>query len=186
MGTRGMTAVFYKGEYRIAQYGQWDHYPEGQGKIALEFVRDTMDRERFQEKLLKLRDMTPEDGERIDKVKDWPRAYPQLSRDAGAKILTMVQDGEDGMIIKRNVAFAGDSVFCEWAWVIDLDKNTFEAFKGFNHDKLDASERFAGQPLDNPEYQPVKFVKAWPLDALPSDDEFVAALTPADEDEEAA
>ena len=31
MGTRKMILVWYKGEWRIAQYGLWDGYPEGQG-----------------------------------------------------------------------------------------------------------------------------------------------------------
>lgn len=39
MGTRGLTAVMLGGEYKIAQYGQWDHYPSGQGVTALEFCR---------------------------------------------------------------------------------------------------------------------------------------------------
>ena len=32
MGTRGLTKVIDKdGITKVAQYGQWDHYPEGQG-----------------------------------------------------------------------------------------------------------------------------------------------------------
>ncbi len=29
MGTRHLIIVYYKGKYRIAQYGQWDGYPSG-------------------------------------------------------------------------------------------------------------------------------------------------------------
>ena len=39
MGTRHLTAVHVDGEYKIAQYGQWDGYPEGQGMTALTFAR---------------------------------------------------------------------------------------------------------------------------------------------------
>ena len=31
MGTRNLTAVYLDGQYKVAQYGQWDGYPEGQG-----------------------------------------------------------------------------------------------------------------------------------------------------------
>ena len=31
MGTRNLTIVYYDGDYRVAQYGQWDGYPEGAG-----------------------------------------------------------------------------------------------------------------------------------------------------------
>ena len=34
MGTRGLTMVVSKGKTRVAQYGQWDHYPSGQGRTA--------------------------------------------------------------------------------------------------------------------------------------------------------
>lgn len=42
MGTRGLTAVMVDGEYKVAQYGQWDHYPDGQGKTALAFCRENL------------------------------------------------------------------------------------------------------------------------------------------------
>ena len=38
MGTRNLTCVYKNGEYRVAQYGQWDGYPEGQGVTILEFL----------------------------------------------------------------------------------------------------------------------------------------------------
>ena len=39
MGTRFLTAVFADGQYRVAQYGQWDGYPEGAGVNILHFLR---------------------------------------------------------------------------------------------------------------------------------------------------
>ena len=51
MGTRNLTCVVYKCEYKIAQYGQWDGYPEGQGITCLKFLREQMDEKKFKEKL---------------------------------------------------------------------------------------------------------------------------------------
>jgi hypothetical protein len=188
MGTRNLTAVFYQGDYRIAQYGQWDGYPSGQGITALEFARDKLKRDAFLLKLEKLHDLTAVEREEIDKDPNWSRNYPHLSRDAGAEVLEMIQDGPDGLGIRRMVKFAGESLFCEYAYVIDFDKGTFEAFKGFNHKPLDPGERFASIPTDpkSPDYYQVKFWKSWPLDALPSNDDFLLALKESDEDEEAA
>ena len=39
MGTRNLTCVVVEGQHRIAQYGQWDGHPDGQGATALNFIR---------------------------------------------------------------------------------------------------------------------------------------------------
>lgn len=38
MGTRHLIAAKVDGEYKLAQYGQWDGYPEGQGVAVLDFL----------------------------------------------------------------------------------------------------------------------------------------------------
>lgn len=40
MGTRNLTMVKYNGEIKVAQYGQYDGYPSGQGLTALRLCRD--------------------------------------------------------------------------------------------------------------------------------------------------
>ena len=54
MGTRGLTSVKVNGETKIAQYGQWDHYPSGQGIVALNFLRN-FNEEHFRTQLSKCR-----------------------------------------------------------------------------------------------------------------------------------
>jgi hypothetical protein len=39
MGTRHLTMVVSNNETKVAQYGQWDGYPEGQGVTILTFLR---------------------------------------------------------------------------------------------------------------------------------------------------
>lgn len=41
MGTRNLTCVVVDGEMKVAQYGQWDGYPEGQGATCCEFIQET-------------------------------------------------------------------------------------------------------------------------------------------------
>ena len=38
MGTRNLTCVVKNGEFVVAQYGQWDGYPDGNGFKILEFL----------------------------------------------------------------------------------------------------------------------------------------------------
>ncbi len=129
MGTRNLTCVFYKGEYKIAQYGQWDGYPDGQGITALEFLRDA-DIDAFKERLNHVHFLTEEQGKEIDLKygAEWKKHYPQLSRDNGANILQLVMDGANEL--QDETGFASDRLMCEWCYVVDLDNNKFEAFDG--------------------------------------------------------
>lgn len=195
MGTRNLTCVVLGGEYKIAQYGQWDGYPSGQGSTILEFLL-TADRPAFVEKVraAKFHDADSiralnEQIERDGLQNTWTAKWPWLSRDAGGKILAIVDQHEPGIQLKNDIEFAADSLFCEFAYVVDFDKGTFEVFKGFNQDPLAEGERFAflGDKSDqahrDTEYTPVKHLHTFQLDALPTLEEFLALLEPKGEDE---
>lgn len=187
MGTRNLTAVYIDGEYKIAQYGQWDGYPSGQGMTALEFARSIVapsERAKFADKVRKARWITKSEIDSINarvesgELKNWPAKYPELSRDTGAEILHLVMEQPDGIALKNNIEFAADGVWCEWAWVIDLDSGTFEGYMGFNKKPLAPDERFyflRDKECDN-EYHGVRLVAKWNIDQLPSDDDFLKAF----------
>ena len=70
MGTRNLTMVVDKtGETKIAQYGQWDGYPFGQGLTVLHFLSDKNSVDKLQEKLKLVRFLD------IDVDKDFIDAY---------------------------------------------------------------------------------------------------------------
>ena len=141
MGTRNLTAVMLDGEYKIAQYGQWDGYPSGQGATALRFITN-VDLDAFKEKVRACRFCTQDDYDRVNLDKNWKRNYPELSRDAGAEVLQMVMDG--ATLLKNTIGFAGDSLMCEYAYVIDLDKGTFEFFEGWNSEPINDGRFVSG------------------------------------------
>ena len=197
MGTRFLTAVFSDGQYRVAQYGQWDGYPEGAGVNILHFLRDELDERRFRAELGKLhwadqgvlkelsrRFGADEDGSiSIDDYNRLKRVFPEFHRDTGEDILRLIQNG--GVLsgaLKNSLDFAGDSLFCEWAYVVDFDKRVLEVYKGFNTEPLDATERFAQLPHEG-EYYQVKLKASFGLDVLPSDENFLAVLEDGEEDE---
>lgn len=192
MGTRNLTAVYIDGEYKIAQYGQWDGYPEGQGMTALNFsrtIKESADRAAFAEKVRKCRFITKEEIEernakiRSGKIKNWTIVWPELSRDTCADILKMVAQSDDGLVLQNDLDFAADSLFCEWAWVLDLDAGTFEGYEGFNQaNPLTEEDRFfflndkAEKDHRDKQYHPVKLAAKWSLDNLPTDEDFIAAF----------
>jgi hypothetical protein len=193
MGTRNLTCVYFNGEYKIAQYGQWDGYPSGQGLTALHFLKNA-DIVRFKQSLQNVSWITDgelkqrwlEFGHNIDEggvlvscqiASLFYRKYPELSRDTAAEILNIVYDTVSPILLSNHILFAKDSLFCEWAYVVDLDKNTFEVYQGFNESPLGNEERFKPMEDDTEsDYYPVKCVATYSLDNLPTDEIFLYEL----------
>ncbi|HHP8013048.1 hypothetical protein [Acinetobacter baumannii] len=193
MGTRHLICVQHNNEYKVAKYGQWDGYPSGQGAGILEFLKGSFNKALFIQKLDNIFEPTDEqvkawykeagntrdDGYVDFEVsKRFSAKYPSFSRDAGSDILGIIQNSESPIPIQKYLEFAAESLFCEWAYVIDLDKNTFEVYQGFNKTPLDSNERFASvtSPDSNEGYYQVKFLESFDLDNLPSEEDFVAQL----------
>lgn len=202
MGTRHLICAVKDGKYRIAQYGQWDGYPAGQGASILEFLKSNKV-DALKENMLKCSWLSDEEAEAmwkefgVDTKKDrfvsskiadkFYAKYPELNRDTGAEILTLVADTGSGLKLIDSIDFACDSVFCEWAYVIDFDKNTFEIYKGFNDKPLDKSERFFSENLVNysssTTYYPVRLIATYPLSELPTSEDFITQCDPPEDDE---
>lgn len=91
----------------------------------------------------------------------------------------------EGMKLQDSINFAADGLFCEWAWVIDLDAGTFEGYCGFGQTSLAENDRFyflRDLEKDNG-YHGVRLAAKWNLDALPTDEEFLTAFKNDDEEE---
>ena len=196
MGTRHLIAVQLDGEYKIAQYGQWDGYPEGQGMTTLHFLR-SMDEDKFKsalrnssfisdDELMALWKQYGADDDGMVSLSDADRMkkdHPEYSRDTSADILQMVQEHPEGMKLHNQIRFAANGLFCEWAWVIDLDKRTFEGYRGFGSEPLTEQDRFYFlRDLEQNGCSGVKLAAEWSLDNLPSDEDFLAAFKEDDEE----
>jgi len=197
MGTRHLTAVYIDGQYKIAQYGQYDGYPEGAGVAVLNFARTLADKSRLAGFMAQW--FSTEELRTIDKAiedkklshADWRSAYPQLDRTLGSEVLDLVMNQELGIKLFNDLNFAAESLFCEWAWVIDLDAGTFEGYKGFNTEReLTPEDRFyflrdkEEESAGGTKYHGVILAAKWQLDKLPNDKDFLAAFAePEDEDE---
>lgn len=171
MGTRNSTLVKINNRFVVAQYGQWDGYPEGQGQTILKTLWNCNLQE-LKEKCLGLTEITDAEMDELwDNAKKeagddskgsfvnintsrlFKEKYPHLHRDCGGEILQEVLNGAKK--IRLDVDFAqNDSVFCEWAYIVDFDKNTFEVYKGTA--------------------MPANLFVSYSLDELPTIEEFLA------------
>lgn len=204
MGTRNLTMVVSDNQTRIAQYGQWDGYPEGQGITILSFLRK-VDIDDLKEKLKneRLRFFTEEDIKEYDDfsksigISDgWMNPeqsklinekYPFTTRDHGGEIIEKVYN--ELCNTSTTPILLGDSTefsynySCEWAYVVDLDKEVLEVYEGYNSKPVEKEERFYKEGK-----KPVKFICSFSIRNIPAtDDDFIETikvLTKTDEDDE--
>lgn len=154
MGTRHRQAVIAKdGTLRISQYGQWDGYPSGQGANILDYLKKG-NLEKYQANLNKIEQITDTQITEVEKTKDWDAKYPYLSRDCGARIHQMIEDGEVQFVdlISEDEA----NRWCEGFYTIDFSKNLF-------------TSEFHGQE------------KSYPLDKLPTKEQYLKDTTPKED-----
>lgn len=185
MGARHLIAAVIDGDFKIANYGQWDGYPDGQGTMVLDFFHET-DLEAFKAKLRGCYWLDQAGIDKVNKTPDWASVYPHLSRNAGAEVLFMVDESENGLGLVNSASFAGDSLFCEWAYVLDFDKEVLECYRGFNKYPTPDDSRFPSGAdwLDKTdEYEPIRLLKTYPFKALPDAETFVTELTELADDE---
>ena len=189
MGTRHLIVVVKDNEYKVAQYGQWDGYPEGQGLKVLNFLKENdidkfrnqvakckfIEDDTFYEKIHKELDINPKDGFiTYEESERFKAHYPQLDRDMGADILNYIMDNDD-IILQNCIDFANDSLFCEWGYIIDLDKNTFEVYEGFNKNPLSDNERFYNHSNKGENgYHPIRHIISFDLASLPTKENFLS------------
>ena len=201
MGTRNLTCAVLDGEYKVANYGQWDGYPSGVGVVILKFLREKMNRPILEEKLRKITFLNDDDFKIINEMVEDPK---QFSRDVGGDIFEFIQEGvyyekKYNMFagdytkithkwemdkLKNSLSFGSVALFCQYCYVVDFDKNTFEIYKGFVKSPH-TGERFSDMECEQAhrdnEYYPVTLIKIYYLDNLPTEEEFVKDLE-ADED----
>lgn len=192
MGTRNLTVVVANKETKVAQYCQWDGYPSGQGLDIVKFFRDKIkdpaSLTRFKLKIAnhatildeaqinKLWESAGADGSGLvsmDVSNKLKQLYPTLHRDLGAEVLEYIYDSTEDVPLSDSLDFIKDGLFCEWAYVVDLDKGKLEVYQGVYNDKKPvkvAKNRFTAMGGQ------VRLKKKFDLLNLPSNEEFCKVL----------
>ena len=155
MGTRHRQAVIAKsGELKIQQYGQWDGYPSGQGTDILQYLR-TGNLKKYQKNLNQIKQINDTQTAEVEADENWPETYPFLSRDCGAQIHKMVEEGKVPFVVHTP---EDECVkWCAGFYTIDFKNGVFISEYG-------------------------GITKAYPLDKLPTDEEYLKEMEPSDEE----
>jgi hypothetical protein len=183
MGTRSLICIFFHGRFVVAQYSQWDGYPErgGQGMKILRFLRQPGNIKRLKRGLQYITILCINEGEASQRLTEIEATeQTSLSRDTGAGILEIIAGATDTSYIPifLNLEFANDGLFCEWAYVIDLDDAVFEVFSGAVRKEQASSERF--NAIGGERDTVPAFVRGFSVQALPDTEaDFIEKLNEA-------
>lgn len=182
MGTRGAIGFRIDGSDKLF-YNHFDSYPDALGEDFVKQVKELIKDAKLAEKVRALAEIkegeepTPEDIERCkpytnlsvsnQSTKDW---YC-LTRGAQGNLHATLEIG------KAELAndFIFESLFCEWAYILNLDDGTVEFYKGFNKDPK-APGRYAKESKDKhakergrDAYMGCALLATFPMDKIPKD-----------------
>lgn len=195
MGTRGVIG-FYKNGVTKVTYNHFDSYPEETGKNILKelryFIIQQLDIEKIKKNFYKIKLIKDSEKqptkEEIKKYKKFCntsvgsqgmnnkdiKTYYQLLRNLQGTLKSYL-DGEVNLMIDSK-EFLKDSLFCEWGYIVNLDKEVFEVYKGFQT-KPQKNRYYTKEAKDSQgEYYNCALVKEYSLNNLPNENDFINDL----------
>lgn len=181
MSTRGFLG-FVADERETITYVHFDAYPSALGADVLKWARTVTDWDAVRQQAAALvhidGDVMPTDEQRAALVQYEKPSAGGSKDDPGEEWYRLLHGtfGDPAATLSCGLAphapdWPGDSVWCEWGYLIDCDAKTFEVYEGFQ--QTPHKGRFSGRSTNERSgYQPVKLIASWPLTSLPDDDEF--------------
>lgn len=169
MGTRGLLVVKNKqGEIKLAEYIPRDSYPSYSGVEIYEFCKDKEKLEKLQRYL----------NDNVVLVEDIYKGTSEeniefCEYNEGVKMLNAIIKNFDnpGTSLKTiypesRMRFGENSLFCEWAYMIDFELNCIRVFKGMNKYRYNQAEEFK---LEKPRegYWGIEPILRFDLNSLP-------------------
>jgi hypothetical protein len=173
MGTRGAYGFRLEGKDKVT-YNHYDSYPDELGTHTLSYAANIgiEKMKKIASKIVMVGSNTTPSPDLIERYKavadtkvgkmkyeDW---YCLLRNTQGN--LHHYQKGIEHMIDSHE--FLADSLFCEWAYIMNLDDQQFEVYRGFNKNS-NAPGRYASSASSRSNgYVGVSFIASMPLDGL--------------------
>lgn len=168
MGTRGLYGFRKNGEDKLT-YNHFDSYPDWLGRNVVKFCKETSIEEMntiFDKIVLVDTNSRPTATQIANCIKYYDKNVSNQSvedwycllRDAQGD-LDVYKDGLKYMIDDQE--FIKDSLFCEFAYIINLDTNCLEFYLGFQREPC-PSNRYGEDKHEG--YYPCKMVAYYPLE----------------------
>jgi hypothetical protein len=193
MSTRGALVFVLKDEEKVI-YSHSDSYPEGLGADVLRWLHEALaDEDALYAQVAALAPVP--DREPTEAEREQHRATTDRNVSTGRDWYALLRDtqGDPAAILACGLYedagdFPTDSLFCEWAYVVDLDARRFEVYKGFQDQPHKAGRWGSRRPgrdsavtarsatATGNGYYPVRRIADYPFDTLPDPDTLPALL----------
>jgi hypothetical protein len=172
-----------------AMYNHWDSYPSGLGTDIVKWVINqngdfSAAIEQFDRLEAIDEDVPPTEDQKLALLRylnlnvssrtsdDW---YSLLRETQGNPTETLKAvyfvDGSD---------FGGDSLFCEWGYVVDLDRKVLEVYKGFVNAPHNTGRWVAAEPRTlsyaDDVYYPIELIREYTADELAAQPDMLTKL----------
>ena len=176
MGTRGALGFWKDGEHKVT-YNHFDSYPGGLGDDMLKYINDhsvEQMNQHFDKIRLIKEDEKPTQLD-IKRCQEFTNLSVSTQSTADWYCLLRNAQGNLGAHGKASVMidsqnFLHDSLFCEYAYIINLTDETLEFYEGFQKEK--PKGRYSDIQPDNG-YFAVTLVKSTPLSECVRHENFV-------------
>lgn len=170
MGTRGLVGFRLESKDYLA-YNHYDSYPSGLGRevvgqlaqLNLETLPGDV------QGLALVTDDTPITKDIVERLKAYTELHVSeqstedwycLLHGAQGSLVAYLEIG----LMPDNAAFIRDSLFCEWAYIVNLDTVKLEIWRGFQ--KLPDPNNRYGQEADDSGYYPCTMLAQFPLKSV--------------------
>jgi hypothetical protein len=179
MGTRGVVGFHVNGKDKVS-YNHSDSYPSGLGAEVLAFIQGTSLAEikKTAERIILIDEDIPPTPEQIKDCEPWTDLGVSSQSTSDWYCLLRGAQGDlsaytDGLkYMPDSNSFLLDSLFCEYAYIINTDEQVLEFYSGFNKKSRLRKGRYAAiQSEPDSNYYGVALIKKYPLEDILAADE---------------
>lgn len=185
MGTRGAVGFRANGKDKVG-YNNFDSYPGGLGAEVLEFIQGSnlAELKTAAERIILVDTSIAPTPEQIKDCKPWTDLGVSNQSTSDWYCLLRGAQGDLGAYTKGlkymsdSSDFLLDSLFCEYAYIINTDEQVLEFYSGFNQKSRTRKGRYAAMKAEpEREYYGVALIKVYPLeDIMNASDEEIQTI----------
>jgi hypothetical protein len=182
MGTRGAFGFIKNGVEKVT-YNHFDSYPDGLGQNVIDFATKYLNKlNEIYDSIELVNDDTPITEDVIKHCEEMKTIRSSVDIVIGNALTfpdkswySLLRNAQSEGIMKYGAGlkymsdgkdFLNDSLFCEWAYIINLDTNALEIYRGFNKD-FNAKGRYSSTlRKEGDDYYGVALIGEIPLEDI--------------------